>query len=98
MLSEEADFKFLQTTNQLPRRQGIASNPVFQAFFEKYPKMQAFADQARYVKGADNCEVLIEVFDILSQEYEACVLYQVKTPERAIADAEMAVNVLLGVE
>lgn len=98
MLSEEADFKFLQTTNQLPRRQGIASNPVFQAFFEKYPKMQAFADQARYVKGADNCEVLIEVFDILSQEYEACVLYQVKTPDQAVADAERAVNVLLGVE
>ena len=42
--------------------------------------------------------MLTEVFDIISQEYEACVLYQVKTPEQAIADAEQAVNVLLRVK
>ena len=35
------------------------------------------------------------MLDIISQEYEACVVYGKKTPEKAIADAEAAVNVLL---
>lgn len=70
--------------------------PAFQSFFTQNPKMQVFARQAKHVRGADNSEFLIEVFDILSQEYEACVLYQTKTPEAAVADAEKAVNVLLG--
>lgn len=96
MLSEDGDLQFLQTTNQLPRRKDLELKPAFQAFFAQNPKLQVFARQAKHVKGADNCEVLIEVFDILSQEYEACVLYQTKTPEKAVADAERAVNVLLG--
>ncbi len=96
MLSEEGDLKFLEMTNQLPRRKQMDELPAFQAFFESNPLMKVFAGQARHVKGADVCESLIEVFDIISQEYEACVLYQVKTPEQAIADAERAVNVLLG--
>jgi hypothetical protein len=95
MVDEEGDLEFLRRANQLPRRQGIDAIPSFQAFFEQNPKLQAFAQQARYVKGADICASLIEVFDILSQEYEACVLYQIKSPEQAIADAERAVNVLL---
>jgi multiple sugar transport system substrate-binding protein len=33
--------------------------------------------------------------DIISQEYEASVVYGKKTPEKAIEDAEKAVNVLL---
>jgi multiple sugar transport system substrate-binding protein len=95
MMSAEADLKFLKTTNQLPRRQRMDAIPDFRDFFQNHPQMQVFADQARFVKGADNSESLIEVFDIISQEYEACVLYRMKTPEQAIADAEKAVNVLL---
>ena len=57
--------------------------------------MMPFAKQLPYVKGVDNCEVIVEVLDIISQEYEACVVYGKKTPEKAIRDAETAVNVLL---
>jgi multiple sugar transport system substrate-binding protein len=57
--------------------------------------MITFAKQLPYIKGVDNCEVIVEVLDIISQEYETCVVYGKKTPEQAIADAEKAVNVLL---
>jgi multiple sugar transport system substrate-binding protein len=57
--------------------------------------MMPFARQLPFVKGVDNCEVIVEVLDIISQEYEACVVYGKKTPATAIADAESAVNVLL---
>jgi multiple sugar transport system substrate-binding protein len=54
-----------------------------------------FAKQIPFVKGIDNCESIVEVLDIISQEYEACVVYGRKSPEKAIADAEKAVNILL---
>lgn len=98
MVNQDGDLKFLQTTNQLPRRQGLDTLPGFREYFQENPKLKVFAEQAKFVKGVDNSEVMTEVFDIISQEYEACVLYQIKSPEEAIADAEEAVNVLLRVK
>jgi multiple sugar transport system substrate-binding protein len=95
MTRAEGDLKFLQETKQLPRRKNISSLPAFSEFFSQNPKMATFASQASFVRGADHSESLVEVFDIISQEYEACVLYQRKSPEQAISDAERAVNVLL---
>ena len=54
-----------------------------------------FAIQADYLKGVDNDPLIVEVFDIISQEYEACVIYGRKTPEKAVKDAADAVDVLL---
>ncbi len=95
MLSEEADLQFLRMTNQFPRRKSLNVIPAAQDFFREHPGMQRFAEQAGFVRGVDRCTSLIEVFEIISQEYEACVLYGLKSPEVAIADAEKAVNVLL---
>ncbi len=95
MVDISGDSLFLALSNQLPRRKGIDTIAAFQDFFNTNPKHKVFAKQAKHVKGIDNCEVITEVLDIISQEYEACVLYNVKTPEKAIADAEKAVNILL---
>ncbi|NWF90610.1 MAG: extracellular solute-binding protein [Ignavibacteriaceae bacterium] len=93
-LSEENDLKLIEMTNQLPRRKNIDKNPVFANYFTKNPLMLRFAHQANYVKGTDVSVILKEVFDIISQEYEACVIYGVKTPKEALKDAERAVNLL----
>lgn len=95
ILSEESDFYFLKTTNQFPRRKDLVENPFFAEFFKQNPKMEIFAKQAKFVKGTDISPVLKEVFDLISQEYEACVVYGVKTPEEAVHDAATAVNLLL---
>jgi multiple sugar transport system substrate-binding protein len=58
--------------------------------------LSVFAEQVDYIKGLDNHELIVEVMDIISQEYEACVIYNKKTPEEALEAAEKAVNVLLG--
>ncbi len=93
-LSEENESKLLEITNQLPRRKNLDSNPKYAGYFEKNPKMKIFAEQAKYVKGTDQSPVLKEVFDLISQEYEACVIYGKKTPREALNDAEKAVNLL----
>ncbi len=96
LIDKEGDKAFLEMSGQLPRRQNLEKDSTFTDYFSKNPKAIAFAKQANYVKGIDNCEVIVEVFDIISQEYEACVIYNKKTPEQAIDDAAKAVNVLLG--
>ena len=96
MVNEEGDLLFIQMTKQLPRRQGLDTLKAYSSFFDENPRLRVFAEQAKYVRGIDNCEVITEVFDVITQEYEACVLYNIKEPEEAIADAEKAVNVILG--
>ena len=85
----------MEITTQLPNRKNLETDSTFQDYFEAHPKMRTFARQANYVKGVDNCEIIVEVFDIISQEYEACVIYNKKTPEKAIEDAANAVDNLL---
>ncbi len=95
LIDKEGDKKLLEFTTQLPNRKNLVTDSVFKEYFKIHPKMKTFAQQANYVKGVDNCEVIVEVFDIISQEYEACVIYNKKTPEKAIADAAKAVDNLL---
>ena len=94
MIDIEGDLKLLELTNQLPRRKKLNSNPFFNDYFSNNPKMKVFADQSEYVRGTDASPVLKEIFDLISQEYEACVVYGMKTPEKAINDAADAVNLL----
>ncbi len=95
MVDEKGDLLFLQTTKQLPRRKGLDTLKAYENFFNENQRLQVFAEQAKYIRGMDNCEVITEVLDIISQEYEVCVIYNMKEPEKAIADAEKAVNILL---
>ena len=94
MISNEGDLKLLEITNQLPRRKNLNRNPFFNDYFTNNPKMKIFAEQSKYVRGTDASPVLKEVFDLISQEYEACVIYDKKTPEQAVKDASDAVNLL----
>lgn len=95
MISRQNDYRLLAMTHQLPLRKGMVEDSLFQEAFKKNPKLLKFAQQARYVRGPDVCKDLTEIFDAISQEYEACVLYQTKTPEQAIADAAKRAELIL---
>lgn len=95
LVDKNGDLQLLELTGQLPRRKNLDTDKFFEDYFKRNPMILPFAREIPYLKGVDNCEVIVEVLDIISQEYEACVVYGKKTPEKAIADAESAVNVLL---
>ncbi len=95
MISKENDLTFLEMTSQLPRRKNLTSDTLFASYFRENPKMEPFARQARYVKGTDNSPVLKEIFDIISREYEACVVYGKKEPKNAIKDAAEAARLIM---
>jgi multiple sugar transport system substrate-binding protein len=96
LLDKQGDLQLLSITGQFPRRKNLDSDPFFAKYFEDNPRMLRFAHEIPFAKGVDNCDVIVEVLDIISQEYEACVVYDQKTPAKAIADAAASVNVLLG--
>lgn len=96
IVNKNGDLQLLEITGQLPRRKDLQADPFYTDFFKRNPMLMTFAMQLPYVKGVDNCEVIVEVLDIISQEYEACVVYGKKTPEKAVEEAAEAVNVLLG--
>ena len=95
LIDKEGDLSLLQITGQFPRRKNLLTDAYYSAFLKANPMLVPFVKQLPFVKGDDNSEVIVEVLDIISQEYEACVVYGKKTPEKAIQDAETAVNVLL---
>jgi multiple sugar transport system substrate-binding protein len=94
ILDEKVELDLLRITNQLPRRKDLLENPIFKDYFKLNPKMKTFAEQAKFVKGTDASPYLKEVFDLISQEYEACVVYGIKSPKQAIKDASDAVDLL----
>lgn len=96
IINKEGDLKLLDLTGQFPRRKNLMTDPYYSSFLKAHPMLLPFVKQLPYIKGDDNSEVIVEVLDIISQEYEACVIYGTKTPEKAISDAEAAVNNLLG--
>ena len=94
MLTAEADKRFLELSGQFPRRKDLNTNPLFVDYFQQHPALIPFALQARHVRGIDNQQYMKEVLDLISQEYEACVVYGRKDPAQAIQDAAKAVDLL----
>lgn len=94
MLTDTAEHDFLTLSGQFPRRKDLDTHSMFIDFFEKHPELQVFARQALYARGMDSEPYMKEVLDLISQEYEACVVYGIKTPESAVADAARAVELL----
>ena len=94
MLTAEADLEFMKLSSQLPRRKDLLTDSRFTSYFDQNPKLKPFAIQSKYLKGMDSSPNMKEVLDLISYEYEACVVYAKKTPEESIRDAARAVNLL----
>lgn len=94
-ISEENDLLFLNLSSQIPARKDLTTNPIFIEAFNQNEKLAPFAEQAKYIKGVDNNELIKEIFEIIMLEYQASVIYGVKSPKDALRDATKAVDVLL---
>ncbi len=94
MLTVEADLEFLKLSSQIPRRKDLLTDSRFTTYLDQNPKLKPFAIQSQYLKGMDSSPNMKEVLDLISNEYEACVVYAKKTPEEGIRDAAQAVNLL----
>ncbi|MBL7074811.1 extracellular solute-binding protein [candidate division KSB1 bacterium] len=87
LISKENDLKLLELCGQLPQRVSLLKDSTFADYFERNPMMRKFAAQVPYTVAVDNSPYIQEVFDAISQEYDAACIMGVKTPEQGIADA-----------
>jgi len=94
LVSRQADLRLLQICNQIPIRKGILNDSLYAPFFHSHPKMRVFARQAPYTRGVDGVSDLKEIFNAISQEYEACAIYGRRSPEEAIRRAVKRVEVI----
>ncbi len=95
MINRLNDYKLLKIATQLPLRKNILEDQLFETYFKENPMMIKFAEQAKYLRGVDESPTLKEVFDAISQEFEACIVYSAKSPEQAVQDAAARARLVL---
>jgi multiple sugar transport system substrate-binding protein len=95
LITEAADLRLLELCSQIPLRKNLTTNPRYLEYFQKNPMMRKFAEQAIYTRGVDGSSVLKEIFDAISQEYEASAIYGKRTPESAVASAARRARVII---
>jgi multiple sugar transport system substrate-binding protein len=84
LLRPESDLLLLQYCDQIPVRRDLLTNPLFMDYFAQNPTMVEFARQAQRIRGIDTAPDLKEIYDTLSQIYEACAVFGKITPDEAV--------------
>ncbi|MDZ7314825.1 MAG: extracellular solute-binding protein [candidate division KSB1 bacterium] len=87
LVSKKQDLMLLQLASQIPIRRDMFEDVDFAAFFAAHPKLERFALQAPFTRGVDPDPELREIFDAISQEFEACCILGRRSPEEAVRRA-----------
>jgi multiple sugar transport system substrate-binding protein len=95
LITPRADLRLLELCSQIPLRKNLTTDSLYQVYFAQNPKMVKYAEQALFTRGVDGASDLKEIFDGISQEYEACAIYGRKTPEAAVADAAKRTQIII---
>jgi len=95
LISKANDLALLRKCTQIPVRKDLVTDEYFKEYFKENPKIRKFAEQAPYTRGVDGVPDLKEIFHIVSLEYEACCIYGVKEPGKAVQDAERNAKVVM---
>ncbi len=94
LIEARHDLLLLEITDQIPVRDDLLRNELFAEYFERNPEIIHFAEQAPYTRGVDEIFDLQEIFDAISQEYEASAIYNRKEPLQALRDAERRIQLI----
>lgn len=95
LVDAQSDLLLLEITNQIPIRGDLLTNSLFTEYFRRNPQMVVFAQQAPYTRGVDGVPDLKEIFDAISQSYEACAIYGKRAPREALEDAAERVRSIM---
>jgi len=95
MTNRMNDLRLLEITSQLPLRKDLTSDLLFRDYFAEHPNSRLYAEQIPYVVGTDHTIYLQEIFDIISQEFDAACIHQAKTVDEAIMLMQKRVQQLL---
>ncbi|MEP6989371.1 MAG: extracellular solute-binding protein, partial [bacterium] len=87
LTSPEADRLLIEEASQLPYRRGLAGDPRFAAPFAASPVLAGYARMVEHTRDIDLDPDIVEIFDLLSEAYEAAGIYGVTPVRTALARA-----------
>jgi multiple sugar transport system substrate-binding protein len=87
LTSPEADRLLIEEAAQLPYRRALVSDGRFASALTRWPTLAAYAALADRSRDIDIDPDVVEIFDILSEAYEAAAIYGTMSPEQAIREA-----------
>ncbi len=75
LTSPEADRILIQEAAQLPYRRGLAGDPRLAEAIARWPGLDRYAAQVERTRDVDLDPDVVEIFDILSEAYEASAMH-----------------------
>jgi multiple sugar transport system substrate-binding protein len=98
IISRQNDLQLMELSSQLPIRAGLLEDQTFADYFKRNPKLVKFATQVTTARSIDSVAELKEIFDVIAQEVEASVVFDLKPPEQSVHDAARRSQQILDVE
>jgi multiple sugar transport system substrate-binding protein len=95
LTSPAADRMLIEEASQLPYRRGLANDPRFTASLARWPTLATYATYVERTRDLDLDPDIVEIFDILSEAYEASAIYGVVPVREALARAAAEASRLL---
>ncbi len=87
LTSLEADRLLIDEASQLPYRRGLAYDARFAASLARSPTLPAYARLVERTRDIDLDTDIVEIFDLLSEAYEASAIYGRVQPKVALGKA-----------
>jgi multiple sugar transport system substrate-binding protein len=87
LTSPEADRLLIEEASQLPYRRGLAYDARFAASLARSPTLPAYARLVERTRDIDIDTDIVEIFDLLSEAYEASAIYGRVQPKVALNKA-----------
>lgn len=96
LTSPAADRLLIEETSQLPYRRALAADPRFASSLARWPTLATYARYVERTRDLDLDPDVVEIFDSISEAYEASAIYGVvpvrEALARAAAEAEKMLN------
>lgn len=96
LTSPDADRLLIEEASQLPYRRGLTSDARFRAALGSSPVLPVYAGYVERTRDLDTDPDIIEIFDIISEAYEAAAIYGVEPVRDAVARAAAEARRVVG--
>jgi multiple sugar transport system substrate-binding protein len=87
LTSPAADRLLIEEASQLPYRRGLALDPRFAASLARWPTLATYATYVERTRDLDIDPDVVEIFDLLSDAYEAGAVYGTMSVRQALTKA-----------
>ena len=87
LTSPEADRLLIDEASQLPYRRALATDARFTASLARSPTLSSYASLVEHTRDIDVDPDIVEIFDLLSEAYEAAGIYGITPVKVALAKA-----------